>query len=39
MTSERGTKTFAKNVLGAMAFHRHWERAGVHPTRAALQEA
>ena len=39
VTSERGTKTFAKNVLGAMAVHRHWERAGVHPTRAALQEA
>jgi len=39
VTSERGTKTFAKNVLGAMAVHRHWERAGVHPTRSALQEA
>ena len=39
VTSERSTKAFAKNLLAALAVHRHWDRAGVHPTRAAVQEA
>jgi catalase len=39
IVSEKGSKSFAKAVLGALTSHRHWERGGVHPTRAALQEA
>ncbi|MGY6500995.1 MAG: catalase [Acidimicrobiales bacterium] len=38
VTNAKATKAFAKSVLGAMAVHRHWERGGVHPTRA-RQEA
>ena len=34
--SERGTKTFAKAVLASMAVHRHWDRAGTHPTLIAI---
>jgi hypothetical protein len=39
VTAERGTKTFAKDVLQSLALHRHWERAAVHPTRRAIEEA
>jgi catalase len=30
--ADRATKTFARTLLAAMAVHRHWERAGTHPT-------
>ena len=36
VVAERSTKAFAKSLLEAMAVHRHWERAGVHPTLLAL---
>jgi catalase len=32
VTADKGTKTFAKSVLDALAVHRHWERAPEHPT-------
>jgi len=32
VAAERSNKAFAKAFLGSMAVHRHWERAGVHPT-------
>ena len=32
--SDRFSKRFAASLLEAMGSHRHWERAGVHPTRA-----
>ena len=38
-TSERATKAFAKALLGSMAVHRHWDRAGVHPTTLAIEGA
>jgi catalase len=38
VTSERATKAFGKAVLESMAVHRHWERAGVHPTLVAIGE-
>ncbi|MEY2458790.1 MAG: catalase [Acidimicrobiaceae bacterium] len=38
VTSERCTKAFGKAVLESMAVHRHWERAGVHPTLVAIDE-
>jgi len=31
-------KAFAKAVLQSMAMHRHWERAGMHPTLVAIGE-
>jgi catalase len=34
VTAERAAKRFASSVLASMAVHRHWERAGIHPTRA-----
>jgi catalase len=34
VTAERAAKRFASSVLASMAVHRHWERAGTHPTRA-----
>jgi catalase len=36
-TADRGTKAFAGAVLESLAAHRHWERAGVHPTLIALE--
>ena len=30
---DRFSKRFAGSVISAMSTHRHWERAGVHPTR------
>jgi catalase len=38
VTSERATKAFGKAVLESMAVHRHWERAGAHPTLVAIGE-
>jgi catalase len=37
--SDRSTKTFARALVASLAVHRHWERADVHPTRLALEEA
>jgi catalase len=38
VVADRGTKTFAKAIVQALAVHRHWERAAEHPTRRALTE-
>ena len=38
VVADRGTKSFAKEIIASMALHRHWERAGVHPTRTKLEE-
>jgi catalase len=32
---DRASKGFASSVVAALGAHRHWERAGVHPTRPA----
>ncbi len=37
--ADKGTKTFARSYLALLAVHRHWERAGVHPTRLAVADA
>jgi catalase len=36
--SQKANKTFAKTVLAHLAVHRHWDRAGTHPTRIAIGE-
>jgi catalase len=38
VTADRATKTFARSVVDALSVHRHWDRAGVHPTRQATEE-
>jgi catalase len=35
VVADRATKTFARSVVDALSVHRHWDRAGVHPTRQA----
>jgi catalase len=32
VTATKSTKTFAAQLLDAMSLHRHWVRAGTHPT-------
>ena len=34
--ADKATKAFAKSVIDALAVHRHWQRAGTHPTVAAI---
>jgi catalase len=31
--ADRATAAFARRILASLAVHRHWERAGTHPTR------
>jgi catalase len=38
VVAERANKTFARSVVDALSVHRHWDRAGLHPTREATQE-
>jgi hypothetical protein len=33
VTADRFSKRFAASLIDAIGSHRHWERAGVHPTR------
>jgi catalase len=34
----KANKRFARDVLAALAVHRHWQRAGAHPTLALLED-
>jgi catalase len=34
VVADTAAKRFAQSVVAALGQHRHWERAGVHPTRA-----
>jgi catalase len=38
VVAERAAKRFAATVIASMSVHRHWERAGVHPTRTMIME-
>ncbi|MGD9702540.1 MAG: catalase [Acidimicrobiia bacterium] len=37
--AERATKAFAKSIVEGLSVHRHWDRAGVHPTRRTGEES
>ena len=37
--AERATKAFTKSIIDGLSVHRHWDRAGVHPTRRSGTEA
>jgi catalase len=33
VTADKSNRSFAKELVTSLSVHRHWERAGVHPTR------
>ena len=39
VVSDRPNRAFAKDLVAALSVHRHWDRAGVHPTLANLSTA
>ena len=38
IVAERTSKRFAKSLIDALSIHRHWDRAGAHPTRLPQEE-
>ena len=37
--ADKASRAFTKMIFDDLSKHRHWERAGVHPTRTATEEA
>jgi catalase len=39
LVADKSNRAFAADLVAALGAHRHWDRAGIHPTRTKLEEA